>query len=58
MTYTEKATDKFNETKEALTTVYTELNKGQQQKLLKNEKVKALLVFMVLLKNKKKGIII
>lgn len=45
MTYTEKATDKFNETKEALTTVYTGLNKGQQQKLLKNEKVKKLLLF-------------
>lgn len=45
MTYTEKATNKFNETKEALTTVYEALNKGQQQKLLKNEKVKALLLF-------------
>lgn len=43
--YTEKAASKFNETKEALTTVYTELNHGQQQKLLKNEKVKALLLF-------------
>lgn len=45
MTYTEKAKGKFNETKEALTTVYEALNKGQQQKILKNEKVKALLVF-------------
>lgn len=32
-------------TKEALTTVYESLNHGQQKKLLKNEKVKALLVF-------------
>lgn len=32
-------------TKEALTTVYESLNQGQQKKLLKNEKVKALLVF-------------
>ncbi len=33
----------FNETKIALQTVYDNLNKGQQQKLLKNEEVKALL---------------
>ena len=32
-------------TKEALTTVYESLNQGQQKKLLKNEKVKALLIF-------------
>lgn len=32
-------------TKEALTTVYEALNQGQQKKLLKDEKVKALLVF-------------
>lgn len=31
--------------KEALTTVYESLNQGQQKKLLKNEKVKALLIF-------------
>ena len=31
------------ETKEALQTVYDELNSGQQKKLLKNEAVKALL---------------
>lgn len=31
-----------NETKEALQTVYDELNNGQQKKLLKNEKIKAL----------------
>ncbi len=30
------------ETKEALQTVYDELNNGQQKKLLKNEAVKAL----------------
>lgn len=30
------------EVKEALETVYNELNKGQRQKLLKSEKVKAL----------------
>ena len=30
------------EVKEALETIFTELNKGQQKKLLKNEKVKAL----------------
>ena len=31
-----------NETKEALQTVYDELNNGQQNKLLKNEAIKAL----------------
>lgn len=30
------------ETKEALQTVYNELNNGQQKKLLKNEEIKAL----------------
>lgn len=30
------------ETKEALQTVYNELNQGQQKKVLKNEKIKAL----------------
>ena len=30
------------ETKVALQTIYNELNKGQQQKLLKNEEIKAL----------------
>lgn len=34
-----------NTTKEAVTTIYKALNQGQQKKLLKNEKVKALLVF-------------
>ena len=31
-----------NETKEALQTVFNELNNGQQKKLLKNEKIKEL----------------
>ena len=31
-----------NETKEALQTVYDELNNGQQKKLIKNDTVKAL----------------
>lgn len=31
-----------NETKEALQTVYNELNNGQQKKLLKSEKVREL----------------
>lgn len=31
-----------NETKEALQTVYNELNQGQQKKLLKSDTVKAL----------------
>lgn len=31
-----------NETKEALQTVFEQLNNGQQKKLLKNEKIKAL----------------
>ena len=33
----------FNETKTALQMVYDELNQGQQKKLLKDEKVAALL---------------
>ena len=32
------------EVKEALETIYAELNKGQQKKLLKSDKVKALFV--------------
>lgn len=31
-----------NETRDALQTVYDELNNGQQKKLLKSEKIKAL----------------
>lgn len=38
-----KAQKVFDETKEALQMVYDNLNHGQQQKLLKNEKVKELL---------------
>ena len=34
-----------NTTKEALTTIYEALNRGQQKKLLKNEEVKRLLKF-------------
>ena len=41
-----KAVDKRKgETKEALQTVYDALNQGQQNKILKNEKVKALFDF-------------
>lgn len=38
------ATDKtYNNTHDALQMVYDELNNGQRKKLLKNEKIKALL---------------
>ena len=41
-----RAVDKCKtETKEALQTVYDALNQGQQNKILKNEKVKALFDF-------------
>lgn len=43
MTWTDKAQEVFNTTHDALQAVYDELNKGQRQKLLKNEKIKALL---------------
>lgn len=43
MTWTEKAESVYAETKEALQTVFDALNKGQQNKLLKNEEVKTLL---------------
>lgn len=43
MTYSEKAQAVKAETKEALEVVLSELNHGQKQKLVKNEKVKALL---------------
>ena len=43
MTWSEKAEGVYNETKQALQTVYDALNQGQQNKILKNEKVKALL---------------
>lgn len=42
MTWTDKANAVYTETKEALQTVYDSLNQGQQKKLLKDEKVKAL----------------
>ena len=41
--WTEKANAVYEETKVALQTVYDALNKGQQQKLLKEPQVKALL---------------
>ena len=40
--WTEAAQAVYDETKSALQTVYDALNHGQQQKLLKDEKVKAL----------------
>lgn len=43
-TYTERAREHVAETKEALTLVYSELNQGQQKKILKNEQVRAILV--------------
>ena len=42
MSWTEKAEEKYDKTKEALQTVCDALNQGQQKKLLKNEEVKAL----------------
>lgn len=42
MTELEKAKAFNQEIQAALLTVYDELNQGQQQKLIKNEKVKAL----------------
>lgn len=42
MTWTEKAESVYTETKEALQAVFDALNKGQQNKLLNNEEVKAL----------------
>lgn len=40
--WTEAATKVYEETKAALQTVYDALNHGQQQKILKDENVKAL----------------
>ena len=40
--WTEAATAVYEETKNALQTVYNALNQGQQNKLLKDENVKAL----------------
>lgn len=42
MTWTEKAEAVYVETKNALQTVFDALNKGQQNKILNNEEVKAL----------------
>jgi hypothetical protein len=42
MTWTEKTETIYTETKNALQTVFDALNKGQQNKILKNEEVKAL----------------
>ena len=39
---TQAADDRITETRTALQTVYDALNHGQQQKIIKNEKVKAL----------------
>ena len=38
----QKTTSVVNETRDALQTVYDALNQGQQKKILKDEKVKAL----------------
>ncbi len=43
MSWTEKAEKVKAETKQALQTVFDALNTGQQNKILKNEEVKALL---------------
>ena len=42
MTWTEKAENRYTETQQALQMVYDALNQGQQNKILKNEEVKAL----------------
>lgn len=42
MTLEEKVIAYNKEVKEALETIYSELNKGQQKKLLKSDRVKAL----------------
>ena len=42
MTWTEKAKAVYAETQQALQTVFDALNQGQQNKILKNEEVKAL----------------
>ena len=43
MTWTQKAEAVFAETQQALQTVFDALNKGQQNKILKNEDVRSLL---------------
>ena len=42
-TYTERAREHVAETKNALTLVYSELNQGQQKKILRNERVRSIL---------------
>lgn len=42
MTWSEKAESIYSETRQALQIVFDALNKGQQNKLLKNEDVKSL----------------
>lgn len=42
MTLTEKAEVRYTDTKQALQIVFDALNQGQQKKILKDEKVKAL----------------
>lgn len=42
-TYTERARKHVAETKEALTLAYSELNQGQQKKILRNERVAPIL---------------
>lgn len=42
MTWTEKAEVVYTEIQQALQTVFDALNKGQQNKILKNEEVNAL----------------
>ena len=46
-----KMTDEaYNTTKEALQILYDELNNGQQKKIVKNEKVAALLIHYEIIK--------
>lgn len=43
MSYTEKVLAFNKQMKESLTLIYSELNQGQQKRLLKNENIKELL---------------
>lgn len=45
MTYTEKASAKYESTHNALQLVIDELNQGQRQKITKNKEIKELLDF-------------
>ena len=42
-TYTERASEHVAETRNALQTFFDELNRGQQKKILRNERVAAIL---------------